>query len=191
MKHVKTLARMILPILLLTSCSAKNNGEALALKIRASLLETTALTLTAVITADYGDRVYDFTVQYTGGADKGDIDILAPQEIAGLKAHVSISGGTLEYDGAILDTGALTKNGLSPAEAVPLLLSQWQRGYISGCNYENLGDTKALAVTTDISETITQRTWFDVKTLLPLRSELNENGKMVLACVFENVTVGP
>ncbi len=190
MRQVKPLAQMItlILILLLSSCQgSKNNGQALALDIRASLIAAGKLELTAAVRADYGNRVYDFTFNYTGNADKGELEITAPESIAGLKAVVSVSGGTLMYDGAVLDTGAVTKDGLSPAEAIPVLISQWQSGCISGCNYEKFGDIQALAVTTDITETVHQRTWFDVKTRLPIRAELSDNGKMVIACQFDHV----
>jgi hypothetical protein len=174
----------------LSSCGgSKSGGEELALKIRTSFLETEELSVKADITADYGERVYEFTITYTGGADSGVIEILAPEAIAGLTAKVSVSGATLEYDGAALDMGAVTKDGLSPAEALPVLISQWQSGYISGCNFEKLGDTDTLAVTTDISETVNQKTWFDVKTRLPLRAELIDNGVMVISCRFDDVTI--
>lgn len=180
----------LLVILILSSCQgSKNSGTELALDIRASLLEAVKLEMTAAVRADYGERVYDFTFKYSGKADKGELEITAPESIAGLKANISVTGGTLEYDGAVLDTGAVTEDGLSPAAAIPVLISQWQSGYISGCNYEKLDDNEALAVTTDITETVKQRTWFDVKTHLPLRAELSENGKMVIACVFNNVII--
>lgn len=190
--QVKKLARMIplIAIVLLTSCqTSKSGGQELALDIRTNLLEASKLEMTANVAADYGDRVYDFTFKYSGDANNGQIELTAPEAIAGLKAKVSVSGGTLEYDGAVLDTGAVTADGLSPADALPVLISQWESGYISGCNYEKLGDTNTLAVTTDITGAVSQRTWFDVKTLLPLRSELSDSGRMVLSCEFGNVII--
>lgn len=190
--QVKKLAQMIplIAIVLLASCqSSKSSGQELALDIRTTLLEALKLEMTVNVAADYGDRVYDFTFNYSGDANNGQIELTAPETIAGLKAKVSVSGGTLEYDGAVLDTGAVTADGLSPADALPVLISQWESGYISGCNYEKLGDINTLAVTTNITETVSQRTWFDVKTLLPLRSELSENGRMVLSCEFGDVII--
>jgi hypothetical protein len=69
------------------------------------------------------------------------------------------------------------------------LISQWQTGYITGCNYEKLGDTETLAVETPVTETVSQRTWFDVKTRLPVRSELSAGGKMVIATEFGDVSL--
>ncbi len=176
-------------LFILCSCSSANSGQDLALDIRENLLNASKLELTTDVTADYGDRVYQFTFTYTGNADKGALLITAPEAVAGLRAEVSVSGGTLSYDGAELDTGALTLSGLSPAKSIPILLSQWQSGYISGCDYEKLANTETLAVKTDITETESQRTWFDVKKHLPIRSELSENGRMVVACTFDNVVI--
>ncbi|SHH85805.1 hypothetical protein SAMN02745823_01223 [Sporobacter termitidis DSM 10068] len=177
-------------LFLLSACSAaKSGGQELALDIRANLLKATKIDMTADVTANYDDRTYQFTLTYSGNADRGTVVISAPKEVAGLKAEVSVSGGTISYDGANLDTGPLTGDGLSPAEAVPVLISQWETGYISGCNYEKLGDDQALAVSTDVTETVSQRTWFDVKTQLPIRAELSDGGRLVIACVFKNAAV--
>ncbi len=192
MRQVKTLALMITLISLLTLCScraSKNSGEELALDIRTMLLGADQYDITARVKADYGERVYEFTFRYTGNAQEGTLEIIEPKALAGLKAKVSVSGGTLEFDGAVLDTGALTKDGLSPARCIPMLLSQWQSGYISGCNFEKLGESETLAVTTDISAGVSQRTWFHTQTLLPLKAELYEGGVMVLDCRFENIVI--
>lgn len=193
MRQVKTLAQMItlqiLLLFLLTSCSSVNRGETLALDIRTALLQASKLQLTTSVTADYGERVYDFTFNYTGNANGGIIEIISPDQVAGLKAEVSVSGDTIEYDGAALDTGAVTRDGLSPVQAVPVLISQWQSGYISGYSFEKLADAETLAVNTKISETVSERTWFDTKTLQPIRSELYDGNKMVIACRFENIII--
>ena len=197
MRQVKTLAQKILFLLFtllisisLSACGGpKNGGQELALDIRAGLLKASRLDMAADVTADYGDRVYRFTFTYSGSGDAGTLELLSPENVAGLKMRVSTTSGVISYDGAELDTGKLTGDGLSPAEAVPVLISQWQSGYISGCNIEKLAGSEALAVTTDVTETVRQRTWFDVKTCLPLRSELSENGRMVISCTFTDVAV--
>ena len=192
MRQVKTLALMITLILLMTLCSCRSSqssGEEMALDIRTMLLGAGTLDITTHVTADYGEHVYEFSFRYTGNAQEGTLEVIKPEEVAGLKAKISVSGGTLEFDGAVLDTGAITADGLSPAQCIPVLISQWQSGYISGCNFEKLGDNDTLAVTTDLSQAVTQRTWFDCKTLLPLQAELYANGVMVISCRFENIII--
>ncbi len=192
MRQVKALALMITLILLLSLCSCragKDSGEDLAGDIRTMMLESSRMDLTTNVTADYGLNVYEFTFRFTGNAQEGTLEIITPEAIAGLKATVSVTGGTLEFDGAVLNTGALTSNGLSPAQCIPVLISQWQSGYISGYNFEKLNENETLAITTDITQTVSERTWFDKKTLLPLKAELYDGGVMVLSCQFENIII--
>ncbi len=191
MKRIKALAQMITvgALLLLTACHSADAGKELALDIRAKLLEATSVAMSIEITADYGVNAYLFAVDYEGGMDTGTLTVTAPAPVAGLKATVSVSGGTLEFDGAVLDTGAVTGDGLSPAEAVPVLLSHWQSGYISGTSFEKLDGYDTLAVTTPVTENVAARTWFDTKTHLPVRAELYDESRMVVMCRFENVTI--
>jgi hypothetical protein len=115
-----TLLSLVLSLIFISSCGpAKKGGEQLALDIRTSFLKAEKIDLTADVTADYGERIYRFTFTYTGGADKGEITVTAPKELAGLKAGVSVSGGTISYDGAELDTGPLAATACPPRKPSP------------------------------------------------------------------------
>ena len=72
-----------------------------------------------------------------------------------------------------MSTGKLTEDGLSPAGALPVLIEQWTEGYASGAVYESYGDEETLALDTNISDTVKQRTWFDRETHLPVHSEIS------------------
>ena len=177
--------------LILASC-AGGDGQSVqerVQEIRADILEAQRLVINAQVTADYGDRVYEFTVRYTGGAYAGEISILAPAQIAGVTAEVTPDGATLVFDGVRLDTGPLTNGGLTPAGAIPLLISEWQGGHIDFVGAERFGDTDTLTFETSVDESVSQRTWFDSRTLLPIRSEIRYNGRMVILCVFSNVII--
>jgi len=181
---------MMTGLLLLSSCAgtAGDGAEKAALNMKTEFNGAAKIEIVADIKADYGDRVYEFKLKYTGGGDGGEITITAPEEIAGLTAAVSLQGGvTLKYDGAELDTGAVTTDGMSPAEALPVLIDQWRTGFVTSCDFEKLGKTDTLAVASDISNTTRQRTWFDSGTLLPVTSEISDGGSAVIFCQFENV----
>ncbi|NLM83129.1 MAG: hypothetical protein GX189_00250 [Clostridiales bacterium] len=191
MKRAVALLLTIALLPLAASCRISGrSAQRLSQAIRDKIKNASTVTLSVNVRADYVDRVYDFSFSFTGGGEGGEITITAPESIAGLKAHLSKSGTRLEYDGAFLDTGPLTWDGLSPAEAVPLLLDQWREGYISNTSYEKLGDTDAFVIATEVSDSISQRTWFDRESLLPLRSELSENGRLVLTCEFTHASFG-
>ena len=182
---------MIAGLMLLSSCAgSENNAEKSALDMKTEFNEAARIEIVADVKADYGDRVYEFKLKYTGGGETGEIAIMEPETIAGLSAAVSLQGGvTLKYDGAELDTGAVTADGLSPAEALPTLIEQWRTGFITYCDFEKLGDADTFAAVSDISNATRQKTWFDAKTLLPVRSEISNNGTTVIFCQFENVVL--
>lgn len=196
MRQVLSLARKItIPAVLLvfllglTGCASSGGGaEELALEIRTEYISATRLDMTLRVTADYGDRVYEYGLKYVGDASSGTLEIRSPESIAGLTATVTADGATLQYDGAILDTGLLD-GGLSPMQAVPLLLSEWQSGYITDCYFETFGDTESLAVSTQITDSETQKVWFDVETHLPVRAEIFSEGSMVISCDFEDIII--
>ena len=112
---------------------------------------------------------------------------MEPESIAGLTAEVSVSGTSIEYDGVRLETGSLDQSGLSPIDALPVIISQWQNGYILSCGQMSVFAADAIVIETEISDKIIQKTWFDVKTHMPVRSEIMSDGYMVIECVFENV----
>ncbi|HHT16422.1 MAG TPA: outer membrane lipoprotein-sorting protein [Papillibacter sp.] len=189
MKQAIALALMIALLLPLSACRISDRGaENLSRSVREQVKNANSISLSVDIRADYVDRVYDFSLSFAGDGASGEVTITAPESIAGLKAHTSESGTRLEYDGVFLDTGPLTWDGLSPADAVPLLLDQWREGYISNTSYEKLEDVDTFVIATDVSDSITQRTWFDKKSLLPLRAELSENGRLVLTCNFTHAS---
>jgi hypothetical protein len=179
-----------LAVTLLCACAERPESPGdISLGIREEYLGAVRLVVSAEITADYGDRVYDFEIKYTGNAEAGEISVLSPEQVAGMTAEVSLDSLTLVYGGASLDTGALTSGGLSPAGALPMLISEWQGGHVEYAGREKLGGADTLAIETVSGEAVRQKTWFDEKTLLPLKSEISDGGRMVVACVFNNVII--
>lgn len=170
------------------SCG-RTDPNAAAGEISRYLAESEKIVVTSSVTADYGDRVFDFKLTCTKSPEKTELEIKAPESLAGMKAVCTDGGYALSFDGVQVTTGALTRDGLSPAEALPALLEQWQTGYVSGAVSETYNGTDTVALDTHITDTVTQRTWFDTSTLLPLHSEISQDGKAVIFCDFENIII--
>ncbi|MDR1298785.1 MAG: outer membrane lipoprotein-sorting protein [Oscillospiraceae bacterium] len=171
------------------ACSGRAEREALEADIKDSFRGAGGIEATANITADYGDNVFDFTVKYVGTADMGTVEILKPDQVAGAVAKVTFPECYLEYDGASVEAGPLTGDGLSPVQALPVLLGQWTDGYPEIMSSERVGGIDALAIETQITDTVSQKTWFDPETLLPVRSEIYDTGKMVVSCSMESILI--
>ena len=177
---------LMITLMLLCGCSAAESAEEKALEIRAKYLQPTELTFRADMTADYGDRVYDYTVSYTGDGNCGVLSIEKPLEISGISVSYTEDGLRLMSEGAIIDTGPLWADGLSPAEAFPTLLESWRTGWITSSYRETLDGRECvvLELCLGADENRTACTWFYEETLQPAAAELFSDGVSVLRCNF-------
>lgn len=179
--------------LTLTCCGGEggNQAEQLALDIRGEYLDMAGCTASMAVTADYGQRVYDFGVSLTWQREgESVLTITAPENVAGVTARLTDDGeAVLEYDGAQVETGPLDDTGLSPLSAVPVLLDYAQTGYIASCGMETLGEREVLRV--DCRDPEAQpgtgrecSLWFEPDTHALLRGELSQDGYTVIQCTF-------
>lgn len=197
MKRRPILLPLLLSCLLLTACAGGGGGgdpEEEALSLRTRYLAMTACAGTASVTADYGERVYDYVLEFSwlraGGLT---VTVQEPEIVRGVTARLTEEGGTLEYDGAILETGPLGGDGLTPLSALPVLLSDLQERYLAECAYTELDGVSALSLTCRDpegsagtgSETVL---WLDRATGALLQGECYEDGRRVIFCRFDSFT---
>jgi len=175
-------------LLLLCGCKAGGGDRAqdLALTIRGEYLALGDWTANCTITADYGQRVYEYGVTAAQTGEELALTITSPDTAAGLTARVADKNGLLEYDGAILETGPLDGDGLSPVSALPALLEAAQEGYIDSCAL----DETLMILCRDPEKAPGEGTetslWFDPETHALLRGEIAQDGFTVIQCVFED-----
>lgn len=147
----------------------------------------------AVVTADYGQRVYRYELSAAVNGEEALLTLTAPETVAGLTARIEEDEGWLEYDGAILETGELAPGGLTPMGAIPALLETARSGYLDTCVLEELGEVQALRVVSRDPEekqgSGTETTlWFDAATHALVRGEISQDGVCVLQCEFSQFT---
>lgn len=174
-------------LMALPGCGGGPGPEELAAQIEDSFAQAAQVDFAAHIRADYGDRVYDFTVSCSSGADGGVLTVAEPEIIAGVTVRFSPEGAVLTYDGAEVFTGEILPEGLSPVDAVPMLLGLWRGGLVTEAVFERWDGEECLAALFHVSERVESRTWFSKDTWLPLRSEVYLDGYTVIGCDFYNV----
>ena len=127
--------------LLLVGCGRLEVSEAeqLALEIRGEYLELERCSASLEITADYGQRVYQFGMEAQVQGEDAALTLTAPETVAGLTARWAGEAGTLEYDGVAVETGSLDPEGLDPVSAFPVLLEAARSGYMAACALEEDG----------------------------------------------------
>ena len=181
-KRLTILILLLTLSLTLAACRADQSAEERALEIR-ELFLTTTQHFSAELIANYSDRVHTFPLRFDSAANT--LEVLAPEIIAGIVIEVSESGTVLHFDGAELNTGPLTEDGLSPLAALPTIVYQWKEGHITGTHYETFHSIETVVMTTAVSDRVQHMTWFNRETGIPVKSELLQDGTLVLTAIFE------
>ena len=170
---------VLMMTLSLSACGGGGGGseaEELALTIRGEYLAMTSCAAQAVVTADYGQRVYRYELSAAVNGEEALFTLTAPETVAGLTARIEEDEGWLEYEGAI-----------------PALLETARSGYLDTCVLEELGEVQALRVVSRDPEekqgSGTETTlWFDAATHALVRGEISQDGVCVLQCEFSQFT---
>ena len=174
---------VLLSLLLLVGCGKKVPSQK-ALDFRTSLLASESCSFTAKVRADYGEKLYDFTLRAEYASDETRLTVQAPEEIAGISAVVSKDGTKLEFDDIELDFGKLANGYVSPV-TVPWLLGQcWAGEYISCAGAD--GDLYRVTYLRGYDEEeLTVDTWFDADGV-PVYAEVSYGGQRCITVQVED-----
>ena len=189
---------MILSVLLLSSCGGveeQAQAEELALTIRGEYLALENWSAKVNLTADYGERVYEFALTASAAGGETVLTLTEPEWVSGLTARLSEGEGQLEYDGLILETGPLDGEELSPMSALPALMEAACSGYMAQCELEE-GETEVLLRVhcadpdQEPGEGIETTLWFAPDTHALVRGEISVDGLRVIQCTCTEFTMG-
>ena len=107
---------------MLSACGEGRESAGLDARFRRYYAALSSFTARAQVTADYGERVYQYELAMSGDLTQGSLEVLSPENIAGAGFSWAEGGGSMSYEGVSLETGALSEDGLSPADAMPMIL---------------------------------------------------------------------
>lgn len=189
----KCLVCVLMTTLLLAGCGKAGVSEAeeLALAIRGEYLAMDGCAARAAITADYGQRVYQYELAVAVSGEETALTLSAPETVAGLTARMTGEENLLEFDGVCVETGPLDENGLTPVSAVPALLEAAKSGYITACALEEDGAVLRVDCGDPAGSPGTgteTALWFDAATHALTRGEISSDGFRVILCEFSDFT---
>lgn len=197
---MKTTGTALLTVILsicITSCSTKEDSyHQQAIEARSQYLAMTQGTAQCQLNADYGQRVYDFSMVVNIAQQEGvfttELTLTAPEEIQGIQATQVGFGkdSKLLWEDMILDTGDLSQSGLSPVTAVPLLLETLCQGYIESVSIkEKSSGTVVELYCRNPEQALGQGQeiilWLDPNNYSLLGGEIFQDGVRVIACTME------
>lgn len=190
----KCVVCVLMTTLLLAGCGKAGVSEAeeLALTIRGEYLAMESCAARAAVTADYGQRVYQYEMTVSVNGEETTLTLSAPETVAGLTARLTGEENLLEFDGVSVETGPLDDDGLTPVSALPALLEAARSGYMTACALEedgallriDCGDPEG----TPGAGTETAL-WFDASTHALTRGEISVDGFRAILCEFSEFTM--
>lgn len=184
--RLKLAAVLMILLCLLSACSSKETDHLQApMDFRASLLQAGACTFQAEITADYGENVYEFTVDCECRTDgTASVTVIEPQSIAGITAKISENGDELIYDGMAVAFDPLAGGNAAPVCTPSLVVDAWANAFIHAAGQEG----EWLRVTYERGydeEQLDVDCWFDEKNI-PICTEICYNDETVLKMEVSN-----
>lgn len=175
-------------LLCLTGCGGENKASERGLRLRSQVLQAETVRFHATVTADYGDKVYDFAMDCQGDG-QGDLTftVTAPETIAGITGTLSGEGGTLTFDDTALAFPLLAEGLPSPVSAPWLLLKALRSGPIVSAGMED--EKLRLSINCGYEDTaFSLDIWCDGENT-PVTAEIAQDGRTILSLSLENVTL--
>ena len=164
--------------LLLGGCGGRSQGVSPAIAFRASLVQAGGCSFRAELTADYGDYVVPFTLDCeTEVNGPTHFTVAAPETLAGITAAVDETGGTVTYDGLMMDFGLLANGRLAPAAGPAVVAYCWSSAYLAAGGEED-GRFRATYEKDYEEKMLKVDTWFENG--IPIYAEVCYNGQRIL-----------
>lgn len=183
---------VLMMTLLLSGCAGGGEDQKaldLALTIRSEYLALNRFFAQTELTADYGQRVYEYGIQVDASPEETVLTVTSPDLVAGVTGRFQTEEAFLAYDGLVLETGPLTDDGLTPITAIPALLEAVKSGYITACSAgEDLFRVDCGSPDVPVGTGTEFVLWFDPESHDLVRGEVSQDGRRCIFCEFSQVT---
>ena len=181
---MKRFVAAVLFVFFLTGCKDSNASLERGLALR-ERMQQAGCSFTAKVTADYGDKLYCFTMQCTSDtAGTVTFRVTEPESISGISGSISGTGGCLTFDETVLAFDLLADGELSPVSAPWLLVKTLRGGYLRACTKK--AENLCLVVDDSYEEDALQLDILLNSDDLPQQAEILWQGRRVLSITVED-----
>lgn len=156
--------------------------------LRAKLLQANTVTFVTDISADYGDKVYLFSLACQADS-QGNIHftVKKPDTIEGITGTIAERNGMLTFEDTALHFDLMTDEQLSPVSAPWILMKTLRSGYLTSAGMED----QHVRLTIDDSyeeDALQLDIWLNEEDL-PERAEVLYDGKNILTLVVREFQI--
>lgn len=185
---MKKAALLLMIAWVLTGCSEENREMEAALSLRDSLLSGNGCAFSANLTADYGDALYEFSLDCEADAlGNVDFSVTGPETIAGITGTMSETGGKLTFDETALQFELMAEDTLSPVSAPWLFVKTLRSGCITSVGNED----NMLRLSIDDSyrdDALRLDIWLE-QDRTPIRAEVLQEGTRILTMTVRDFRI--
>lgn len=179
---------LLLLVLLLSGCTGVRREIERGMQLRAKLLAAQGCSFDAEVTADYGDKIYTFTMICSADS-RGNLafTVSEPETIEGITGTISDEGGALTFDDTALQFDLMADDQISPVSAPWILLKTLRGGYLTSAAVEE----ELLRLTIDDSyeeDALQLDIWLNSEDI-PVRSEILYDGRRILSLTVSNFQI--
>ena len=176
---MKRLLVLVLLMALLCGCTEHQENMDRAMALRGKLQKST-VAFQVDITADYGSKRYNFTLDCqcdpTGNLQ---FSVVQPENISGITGTVASNTGKLIFDDQVLAFEILADGLISPVSGPWVLMETLRGGYLTSCSQE--GDFLRLAIDDSYAENALHlEVWLD-ESDVPQKCEIYWQGRRLLS----------
>lgn len=182
---MKRFVSLLLLCFLVAGCGRADSNLDRAMQVRQKFLEASC-SFDAIITADYGEAVYDFSMHCTSNQE-GSVTFCVnePTSISGISGEISAEGGKLTFDDKALLFSVLSEGLPTPVCAPWLFVRSMRSGYISGCAAETDGGITIVIDDSYDQDTISVHVTLD-RSNIPVGAQIYWNGMRIVTVIVNN-----
>lgn len=182
---MKRLVAIFLCLFLFAGCKQSDSEIGEAMELRRKVLDAGGCGFDCVITADYTDVLYTFSLHCAFDENGGlTFQVTEPQTISGITGIIDSKGGKLTFDDQALVFQLMADGYISPVSAPWVFMKTLRSGYIHSCGKD--GDGMRIIFHDSYEENPLQLDVWTDKNGDPIRCEVLWQGRRILSLDVSN-----
>lgn len=176
---MKKIVCTVFLLIFLFGCGREQTQMDPVLQLR-DQLENSPCSFTALVTADYGDAIYQFSLDcvYTESGDL-QFQVLTPETISGICGQVAAEGGKLQFEDVFLGFSLLADGQISPVSAPWVIMRALTAGYITSVGVDGQY-LRATIQDSYAADAFTVDFWLEDK-LIPVQADIIWKNRRILS----------
>lgn len=184
---MKKVGALLILLCFLSGCSGASKEIERGMALRSKILKASECSFDAAITADYGDKLYSFSMACQADT-QGNLTftVTAPETLAGISGRVGSDGGKLTFDDTAMQFDLMADGQVTPVSAPWVFLKTLRSGCLTSAGTED-GVLRLSIDDSYADDALHLDIWLDGEDL-PARAEILYGGRRILSVAVTNFT---